>query len=203
MLYDSTGNRKYLTSCEREAFIAAANRAEPDTRTFGLTIGFTGARISEVLAVIPNRIDFALEGVVLQTLKRRRSDVFRTVPIPQYLLECLEEVHSIRRKCLSETERQKRIWPWCRTTAWSKVKHIMMAAGITRACAMPKGLLHGLAVEGTAEARIPLNIMQKWLGHARIETTAIYANAVGREERALAERLWGIAGPPPNFRNDF
>jgi integrase len=33
-------------------------------------------------------------------------------------------------------------------------------------------------------------MMQKWLGHARIETTAIYANAVGPEERAIASRMW-------------
>jgi integrase len=33
-------------------------------------------------------------------------------------------------------------------------------------------------------------MLQKWLGHARLETTAIYATAVGAEERKLAARLW-------------
>lgn len=37
---------------------------------------------------------------------------------------------------------------------------------------------------------IPLNIVQRWLGHARIETTAIYASAIGDEERNLARRAW-------------
>jgi hypothetical protein len=40
------------------------------------------------------------------------------------------------------------------------------------------------------EANVPLNMMQKWLGHARIETTAIYVNALGSEERAIAARMW-------------
>jgi len=33
-------------------------------------------------------------------------------------------------------------------------------------------------------------IVQRWLGHARIETTAICASAIGDEERNLARRAW-------------
>lgn len=36
---------------------------------------------------------------------------------------------------------------------------------------------------------VPLNLTQKWLGHARHETTAIYASATGPEERQFAERM--------------
>ncbi len=32
--------------------------------------------------------------------------------------------------------------------------------------------------------------VQKWLGHARLETTAIYLEVSGDEERELAKRLW-------------
>jgi len=31
-----------------------------------------------------------------------------------------------------------------------------------------------------------------WLGHAGLATTAIYVDAVGIEERALAARMWGL-----------
>jgi hypothetical protein len=31
---------------------------------------------------------------------------------------------------------------------------------------------------------------KKWLGHARLETTAIYLDVSGEEERKLAARLW-------------
>jgi integrase/recombinase XerD len=37
---------------------------------------------------------------------------------------------------------------------------------------------------------VPLNLVQKWLGHARMETTAIYLQATGPEEREMAERMW-------------
>jgi hypothetical protein len=33
-------------------------------------------------------------------------------------------------------------------------------------------------------------MLRKWMGHASIETTAIYANAVGEEEQSIAERMW-------------
>jgi len=32
--------------------------------------------------------------------------------------------------------------------------------------------------------------VQKWLGHAQLTTTAIYANAVGDEEQDIASRMW-------------
>jgi integrase len=34
------------------------------------------------------------------------------------------------------------------------------------------------------------NMVQKWLGHAQLTTTAIYANAVGEEEQSIAARMW-------------
>ncbi len=38
---------------------------------------------------------------------------------------------------------------------------------------------------------IPLNFVQKWLGHAQRTTMAIYANAVEAEEEDIAQRMWG------------
>jgi integrase/recombinase XerD len=54
---------------------------------------------------------------------------------------------------------------------------------------MPKALRHGFAVDAVLNG-VPLNILQRWLGHAKIETTAIYASAIGEEERTLARRAW-------------
>ena len=36
----------------------------------------------------------------------------------------------------------------------------------------------------------PLNMLSKWMDHATIEATAIHANALGAEERSIAERMW-------------
>lgn len=37
---------------------------------------------------------------------------------------------------------------------------------------------------------MPLNLVQKWLGHAQLSTTATYADATGDEEHAIAARMW-------------
>lgn len=38
---------------------------------------------------------------------------------------------------------------------------------------------------------VSLNMVQKWLGHAQLSTTATYADAVGAEEQNIIQRMWG------------
>jgi len=189
MLYDNAGNRKYLTKSERQAFIDAAKRAAPEIETFCLTLAYTGARISEVLALAPLRIDTAANAIVIESLKKRKRGVFRAVPVPSDLLFRLNEVHGIIDRRNDPELSQARIWRWSRTTAWNRVKTIMSAAGITEGPAMPKALRHAFGVGGT-QTGVPLNIIQRWLGHADIQTTAIYTDVMGDEERILADRMW-------------
>jgi len=75
-------------------------------------------------------------------------------------------------------------------TGWRAVHAVMQSARLDGAHASPKGLRHGFGVAAVA-AGIPLNLVQKWLGHAQLTTTAIYANAVGAEEQDIARRMWG------------
>jgi site-specific recombinase XerD len=74
-------------------------------------------------------------------------------------------------------------------TGWRAVHAVMQAARISGMPASPKGLRHGFGVAAVT-AGIPLNLVQKWLGHAQLSTTAVYANAVGSEEKDIARRLW-------------
>lgn len=181
-LFDYQGKRKYLTPSERKAFIHAAERMPLSVRTFLLTLAHTGARISEVLALTPARVDRAEGVIVIECLKKRKRGVFRAVPIPRTLLD---ELNRIASTC----DKDSRLWPWCRTSAWQRVKSCMRAAGVSDPQASPKALRHGFAV-GALNANVPLTLIQKWLGHSRLTTTAIYANAVGEEERAIACRYW-------------
>ena len=43
---------------------------------------------------------------------------------------------------------------------------------------------------------VPLNLVQRWLGHASMATTAIYLDALGEEEREIAARMWATAPAP-------
>ncbi len=152
---------------------------------FCLTLAFTGARISEALALTAERLDASNEAIVFETLKQRRRGVFRAVPIPRRLL-CfiMDTAHSLKSNATTD-----RLWPWGRTNAWKQVKRVMKAAGLSDALCKPKALRHGFAIDA-GQNGVPLNIVQRWLGHARIETTAIYAGAIGEEKRNLARRMW-------------
>jgi integrase len=189
MLYDQQGNRKYLTKIERQAFIGAAKRTAPEIETFCLTLAYTGGRISEVLALVPLRVDTSANAIIIESLKKRKKGIYRAVPVPAELLLRLDEVHGIElRRCNDELNRS-RIWTWSRTTAWNRVKAVMRTAGIVEGPAMPKALRHAFGVGGT-QVGVPLNLIQRWLGHADIQTTAIYTDVMGEEERLLADRMW-------------
>jgi site-specific recombinase XerD len=84
---------------------------------------------------------------------------------------------------------QRRLWTWHRVTAWQFIKEALTEIQVTGRKASPRGLRHGFGV-GTLQAGVPLNLVQRWLGHARISTTAIYADASGPEERAFAALFW-------------
>jgi integrase len=53
----------------------------------------------------------------------------------------------------------------------------------------PKGLRHGYGVHAIG-CGVPLNMLSKWMGHASLEVTAIYANALGEEQYNIAARMW-------------
>jgi len=183
-LYDAHGHRLYLTSSEREAFRKAAEQAPREVRTYCHTLLYTGCRPSEALALTADRVDFQAQAITFESKKKRRTGLYRAVPVPGGLLDALDLVHGIR-----DRKTKALLWTWSRKTAYTRVVEVMEEAGIAGPQASPKGLRHGFGV-ACIEKGIPLNLVQRWLGHAQLSTTAIYADAVGEEERGIASRLW-------------
>jgi len=190
-LYTPDGTRKYVAAAEREAFLAVAERADRQVRTLCMTLTYAGCRLSEALELTADRVDLAAGVLIFESLKKRRPGVFRAVPVPPPLLEALNLVHGIRELQAHRGKgRGVRLWPWSRMTGWRAVHGVMEVAGLEGPQASPKGLRHGFGVAAVS-AGIPLNLVQKWLGHAQLTTTAIYADAVGAEEKDIANRMWG------------
>lgn len=185
-LYTRGGARKYVTIEERRRFIAAASTLPETKRLFLLMLVWTGARISEVLAIRQMDVQLDRGLVLLRTLKRRRF-ALREIPLPPALLSALH-VFLRSRPCGGEAS-AAHLWPWCRTTAWRLIRRMMRCAGIHGPQACPRGLRHGFAV-AALQSGVPVMLLQRWLGHARLSTTAIYAAVSGPEERSLATDLW-------------
>jgi integrase len=198
-LFNSAGKRLYLTDSERKKFLAAADDEDRLVRSFCYVLAHTGCRISEALQLVGERIDFAAGAIVFESLKKRKRGIYRAVPVPPAVLEMLAMVHGLKDKKKRPAGKKKTsgakekspppLWDFGRTTAWKHVIAVMKAAGVKGPQATPKGLRHGFGV-AAIQAGIPLNLLQRWLGHAQLTTTAIYANAVGPEERNIAARMW-------------
>lgn len=84
------------------------------------------------------------------------------------------------------------LWHICRSQAWRLIKEVMRDADIPAGPhATPRGLRHGFGLHAIRSG-VPLNLVQRWLGHASMATTAIYLQAMGEEEREIAARMWPV-----------
>lgn len=187
-LYATDGARKYLNAAERGRTLAAMQELPPADALFAMTLAWTGARISEVLALRPSSFQVERGVVAIVTLKRRRFAV-REVPIPPALMAALDRHFEITKRQRSSDAASERLWQCSRTTAWRLIKQVMGKAGVIGRQACPRGLRHAFGI-GTMQSGVPINLTQMWLGHASISTTAIYAAACGPEEIGFAERFW-------------
>ena len=188
-LFGPSGSRKYLNAAERHRFVEAARHMPSKIRLFCLTLRWSGARISEVIALTPAAIDIESGVACIETLKRRKRGIVRQVQPPPDVLHELNHAFKLRIAQRDPLVATLRLWRWSRTTAWRYVKAVMAAAGITGRPAMPKGLRHGFGVNAF-QSNVPPHLVQRWLGHASLRTTSIYGDVIGAEERAFAARMW-------------
>ena len=179
--YDDEGRRKYLSRAEGCKFIGQAARLPRPEALFCLTIYYTGCRISEALALRSDDIDPDANVIRIRSLKKRGKQEVRRLPIPSFIVAGLLTI--------APKEGRGRLWRFSRTTGWRVIKRVMSNAEISGIHATTKGLRHGFGVRG-AMMRIPVNLIQQWLGHADSSTTAIYLVVKDDEERELIEKTW-------------
>jgi integrase len=129
-LHTVDGVRKYLTAGERDAFLRAAEQADRQVRTLCMTLAYAGCRLSEALALTADRADLAAGVLVIESLKKRRSGIYRVVPVPPALLDALDLVHGIRELQSHRGKgRRVKLWPWSRMTGWRAV-HAVIRLGL-------------------------------------------------------------------------
>ena len=188
-LYNDAGERLYINGLERRRLLRVVRQMPLRQKALCQTLIYTGCRISEALELVPDRIDPMLRSITFRSLKKRDRLEMRDVPVPRGLIRVLVEL-------IEETgcDAGQPLWregqrPLSRSTAYRWVKSAMVQAGIEGPQACPKGLRHGFGVHAV-QYGVQLNMVQKWMGHASMSTTALYTNAMGPEERAIARRMW-------------
>jgi integrase/recombinase XerD len=191
-LFNEQGERLFFSEEDRGAFIKTADGLQDAAvRTFCNVLHYTGCNFTEAMTLAPRRIDCARKVIVFID-----SKFSRTVPVPDTLIDLLDDVHGIRR-AQNNLQADERIWPLTRQTLFVKVTAVIADAGIAGGPhATPKGIRHGFFVHAIRR-RILLTRLQRWMGHSEFDYTEAYVAQLTRfapellpTERADAERLW-------------
>jgi integrase/recombinase XerD len=187
-LYAPGGGRKYLNQAERTRTLAAMAKLPRSQALFALTLAWTGARVSEVLAL--NASSFQIEsGIVAIVTLKRRGHYVREVPIPPELMAALNRHFKLSALHRDERQCDRRLWRWHRVTAWRIIKKVMRHSSVAGRQACPRGLRHGFGVSAL-QNRVPLIVIQHLMGHAKLNTTSIYLAVCGRDVVDFMKQFW-------------
>lgn len=198
-IYSNEGERLYLTADERGQFLIAAKEESRENRVFCSVLHFTGCRPSEVLELSPINISITEKTIIVRTLKKRKLDSkgntkqaqFRSIPVPDYLIDELDLAFDLRRIQADQKKKKRLLWPMSRATAWRMIKKVMTRANIEGKQATAKGLRHGFGIAMlSGEKPVPLNIVRDLMGHSDTKTTEIYLQATGDEKRKMVMQAW-------------
>jgi len=201
-LFSPDGRRLYLTAKERADFLDAASHENVIDRMYCHVLHYSGCRPSEALELVPERILIEERALVFRSLKKRKHDSkgrlkqpkYRTVPMPETVIEHLDLVFNIRtlhRDKKRQKDLVKPLWPMSRPTAYRLVKRVMDRAGIVGKQATGKGLRHGFGVAMvTGKKPLPIHVLAQLMGHSDSKVTEIYLQVVGEEKSQLVADAW-------------
>lgn len=191
-LAPATGRRRTvdrLDRCEVERLIQVAYRTHSRHGLMIKTLFLTGARVSEFVQI---RIeDLHLDSDPPQIhLVQAKAGATRYVPIlPSLAQELRTHLQARRRGYLFESNRHTR---YAVRTVQAMVAACAREAGIAKRV-YPHLLRHSIATILLDSGQMPIDQVQKFLGHQRLSTTQIYAET---SVRALGDNYLRALSAP-------
>jgi integrase/recombinase XerD len=159
-----------LSREEERKLVAHAYRAPGPRGLLVKTLLLSGARVSEFVAIRVD--DFFFEECMLR-IRKGKGGKQRVVPVlPELAQELRTHLGDREAGALFETRSSKAYSP---RRVQQIIKEVAATAGITKRV-YPHLLRHTVA-QHLLEGGMPLEQVQKFLGHAKIETTQIYADS--------------------------
>jgi len=147
-----------------------------------LFLRFTGARISEVAGIDDQvDVDFRSADVTLAILKRhnpKKKNMRKMVSVP------LQAVSKLARYLARYPEMKGKAFSVDRSNFFRLFQKLTLDCGFSKTLAHPHVLRHTRALE-MVRAGVPLTIVQQILGHANLNTTAVYLQFSGQEAKAI------------------
>jgi len=147
-----------------------------------LFLRFTGARISEVAGIDDQvDVDYRAGDVTLAVLKRHnphKKNMRKMVSVP------LQAVNKLARYLAQYPEMKGKAFSVNRSNFFRLFQKLTLDCGFSKTLAHPHVLRHTRALE-MVRAGVPLTIVQQILGHANLNTTAVYLQFSGQEAKAI------------------
>jgi len=146
-----------------------------------LILRFTGARISEVINIKHEDIDFRNAEIRLITLKRhnpKKKGQYRIIPVPSNI------TNEISNYLVQYPDMRDKTFRIDRSNFYKIFKDFCKKANIPQELAHPHILRHTRAIE-LLRAGVPVTIVQDLLGHSALTTTAIYLKISGQEVKGI------------------
>jgi len=147
-----------------------------------LFLRFTGARISEVAGINDQvDVDYRSADVTLAVLKRHnphKKNMRKMVSVPP------QAVNKLARYLAQYPEMKGKAFSVNRSNFFRLFQKLTLDCGFSKTLAHPHVLRHTRALE-MVRAGVPLTIVQQILGHANLNTTAVYLQFSGQEAKAI------------------
>jgi integrase len=170
---------KYLTRDEVHALFEACTT--PRNRLMVRTMWQTGVRVSELLSLTPDSVDWNAQVLRVRTLKRR--DHIRSVPLRSGLLGELA-----RHIAGGGIAGDRRLFPVTRQRVHQIVARAARQAGLPDDRAHPHVLRHSFAI-ACVLGRTPVLVLNEWLGHSTLEATLIYTKIMCADSRRYLDEV--------------
>lgn len=147
-----------------------------------LFLRFTGARISEVAGIDDQAdVDYRTGDVTMAVLKRHnpnKKKMRKMVPVP------LKAVKRLAHYLTQYPEMKGKAFSVDRSNFFGIFRKLALKCGFPKTLAHPHVLRHTRAME-MVRAGVPLTIVPHVLGHANLNTTAVYLQFSGQEAKAI------------------
>ena len=146
-----------------------------------LVLRYTGARISEVISIKHEDIDFRNAEIRLITLKKhnpKKKGTYRIIPVPG-------NVTAEAANYLAQYPYMKdKMFSVNRSNFYKVFQERCIESNIPKDLAHPHILRHTRAIE-LLRAGVPVTIVQDLLGHSALTTTAVYLKMSGQEAKGI------------------
>ena len=199
----------YLDADEITAILREPDRSSPEGQRDHALLAFlynTGARIQEALDVCPRAIRFESPAQVELLGKGRKSRICPLWPETVVVLKAL-----LKRQPRADDEPlfvNRYGQPLGAAGVRFKLKHYVQAAtrhvpALAKKRVTPHTWRHSVGVQLVA-AGVDVTVIRDWLGHARLDTTNLYARANLETKRKALEQVDPSTKPgrPPRWRRD-